>query len=193
MVVKHTRGLLTLLAGLGLATLTAGCARHSGPTEEGVSYDDKAPEAKHPAEISPYSPLQLLLPFVKEHGGKLTRDQLREDLRKKFNEADKDHDGVLSKKEMRAVNDAMWKQFGAAYTPLTDWDGNDVIDFEEFGGTAWTLFTDLDRNHDNVLTLKEIDPWAAARKKKHPPEPPPPPPHTSGTNPPPPQLTTTGN
>lgn len=176
---KCTCRMFQRMAGLSLmAALMAGCAAHTSDSQEkGGVYEETSPARKAP-EVSPYSPLQMLLPLVKKHGGSLTRDQLRADLREEFNAADKDHDGKLNKAEMRAVNDALWKKYGAGTTPLQDWNGDGYIDFEEFGGTAWTLFTELDRNHDNVITLKDIDP--AEVKKKHPE-------HKPGGRPPPPQ------
>ncbi|GAA0532632.1 hypothetical protein FHS83_002821 [Rhizomicrobium palustre] len=88
--------------------------------------------------------------------GYLTRKQLEEGLRKDFDAADLNHDGVLQPDEARVVNQARWKEDQSAISPLQDWNGDGVIDFNEFAATARALFNQVDRDGNGVLTPQEL-------------------------------------
>lgn len=108
-----------------------------------------------------HGPLDILRKYAGPDG-RLTRQQLDAGLRKDFEAADKNHDGVLQPDEARAVNQQRWSEDQSAISPLQDWNGDGVIDFNEFAATARALFGELDRDGNGVLTPDELHPGGAA-------------------------------
>jgi hypothetical protein len=104
-----------------------------------------------------HSPVQMLLRYVGPDGN-LTRAQLETGLHQEFAVADVNHSGVLEPDEVRAVNQQRWKEDQSAISPLQDWNGDGVIDFNEFAATARALFNEMDLDHNGVLTPKELRP-----------------------------------
>ena len=104
-----------------------------------------------------HSPVQMLLRYVGPDGN-LTRAQLEAGLHKDFEAADVNHSGVLEADEVRAVNQQRWNEDQSAVSPLQDWNGDGVIDFNEFAATARALFNEMDLDHNGVLTPKELRP-----------------------------------
>ena len=102
-----------------------------------------------------HGPIEILRRYAGPDG-RLTRQQLEEGLHRDFAAADSNHDGVLQPDEMRAVNQARWKEDQSAVSPLQDWNGDGVIDFNEFAATARALFRDADRDGNGVLTPDEL-------------------------------------
>jgi Ca2+-binding EF-hand superfamily protein len=99
----------------------------------------------------------MLLRYVGPDGN-LTRAQLEAGLHKDFEAADVNHSGVLEADEVRAVNQQRWNEDQSAVSPLQDWNGDGVIDFNEFAATARALFNEMDLDHNGVLTPKELRP-----------------------------------
>jgi Ca2+-binding EF-hand superfamily protein len=108
---------------------------------------------RHEEEWHP--PVQMLLKYVGSDG-RLTRTQMEAGLRRDFEAADKNHSGVLEPDEMRAVNQQRWDEDKSAISPLQDWNGDGVIDFNEFAAAARALFNELDPDHAGVLSAKEL-------------------------------------
>ena len=134
-----------LLAGSAVIVLSAflaGCG--GGPPRP----QDRREEEWHPAS-------GILLRYAGPDGT-VTRDGMEAGLRKDFDAADANHDGVLQPDEMRSVNQQRWTEDQSAISPLVDWNNDGVIDFTEFSATARSLFTQLDRNGDGVLTPEEM-------------------------------------
>jgi hypothetical protein len=137
------------------AILAAGLAGCAGDVPE--------PPPHHEEEWAP--PSQILLRYA-DKDGRLTRAGLEEGLRKDFDAADLNHDGVLEPDEVRAVNEKRWEQDKSAVSPLVDWNGDGVVDFNEFSGTARALFPQYDFNHNGVLDPDELRPGGAAHPKR---------------------------
>jgi len=102
-----------------------------------------------------HAPVTILRHFAGPDGG-LTRKQLEEGLRRDFDAADTNHDGVLQPDEMRAVNQQRWTEDQSAISPLQDWNGDGVIDFTEFAATARALFNEADRDGNGIITPDEL-------------------------------------
>jgi len=134
-------------AAAGFAVFLAGCG--GGP---------RPPQRQ---EEEWHAPVQMLLKYV-DKNGKLTRAELEAGLHRDFDAADKNHDGVLEPDEVRAVNQQRWEEDKSAISPLQDFNGDGVVDFDEFAGTARALFEELDRDHNNVLTPDELKPGRTA-------------------------------
>ena len=90
--------------------------------------------------------------------GNLTRAELNAGLRKDFDAADTNHDGVLEMDEVRAVNNRRWSEDAAATSPLVDWNRDGVVDFDEYSATARSLFDQLDVDGKGILTAQQLRP-----------------------------------
>lgn len=112
-----------------------------------------------------HGPAEILQRYV-DKDGKLTRAELEAGLRRDFDAADLNHNGVLEPDEMRAVNQQRWTDDQSAISPLQDWNGDGVVDFNEFAANARPLFRQYDRNRDGVLTPEELHPGRAAGAQK---------------------------
>ncbi len=112
-----------------------------------------------------HAPVGILLRYV-DKDGNVTRAGLEAGLRKDFEAADLNHNGVLDPDEVRAVNQQRWTEDQSAISPLQDWNGDGVVDFNEFAATARALFREYDRNGDGVLTPNELHPGRAAGPQK---------------------------
>jgi hypothetical protein len=147
---------LRIAAALALTAALAGCAG-----------DPPQPPQHHEEEWAP--PSAILLRYA-DKDGRLTRAGLEAGLRKDFDAADSNHNGVLEPDEMRVVNEQRWEQDRSAVSPLVDWNGDGVIDFNEFAATARNLFPQYDVNHNGVLDPGELRPAGAPRAQGGTPE-----------------------
>jgi len=132
------------IVALALAAVLSGCAsprRHMAPRQH--------------AQKEWHSPVEILLRYA-DAKGNVTRQAMEAGLKRDFAAADTNHDGVLEKDEVRAVNDQRWQEDKSAYSPLVDWNGDGIVDFNEFSETARSLFDDLDADGNGVLTPEEL-------------------------------------
>jgi hypothetical protein len=98
---------------------------------------------------------QLLLKYVGPDG-RLTRAQMEAGLHRDFEAADRNHSGVLEADETRAVNEQRWNEDRSAISPLQDWNGDGVIDFNEYAAAARALFNELDVERKGVLSANRL-------------------------------------
>jgi hypothetical protein len=172
-----------IAAALTMAVLAAGCSSPppgapGGPPD--TAYDDNGPDSAGPGAPPPqgrsaipgkpgeperFSPVQMLLKFDADHDGKITKAELEAGLKADFAAADTSHDGKLDMDEVRAVNDARWKEQASAASPLVDWNGDGFVDFNEFAGAARSLFVQMDADGNGVLTPEELNPRQKPDKK----------------------------
>lgn len=117
--------------------------------------DFPTPGPGHREEIWHAPVSQLLLKYVGPDG-RLTRAQMEEGLRRDFAAADLNHSGVLEPDEARAVNQQRWNDDRSAISPLQDWNGDGVIDFNEYAAAARALFNELDPEHKGVLSVNRL-------------------------------------
>jgi hypothetical protein len=90
------------------------------------------------------------------HDGSVTLAEMDAVLKTDFNALDRNHDGRLNGSEISAENDRRAEADPSA-TLLFDWKGSGFVDFVEFSAPMHTLFVQLDRNKDGVLTQREAD------------------------------------
>jgi Ca2+-binding EF-hand superfamily protein len=95
-----------------------------------------------------------------DKSGVVTRAAMEAGLRADFAALDKNHSGCLDQEEVRAINDARWKEDASTASPLIDFRHTGCIDFDEFAATPRSLFDQLDRSGDGKLTPKELHPGA---------------------------------
>ncbi len=108
----------------------------------------------------------LLLKYDANHDGTVTKAELEAGLKADFAAYDTDHNGCLNAEEVRAINEQRLNDQGSTATPLIDWNQDGCVDFNEFAGTARSLFIQLDRNEDGKLDPKEINPNAPSQNKQ---------------------------
>jgi len=94
--------------------------------------------------------------FDTNHDGTITLAEMDAVLKADFNALDRDHDGQLNGSEIAAENDRR-AQADPSATLLFDWKGSGFVDFTEFSAPMHTLFAQMDRNKDGVLTQREAD------------------------------------
>ena len=133
---------------LPIILLLAGCAEH--PHHHFGEEGPPKPEFR-PAR-------NILLPYDLNHDGTVTRAEMEAGLKADFAKIDINHNGCLSDDEVQAENDRRWKADASTYSPLIDWQHKGCIDFNEFAGTARSLFDQLDINNDNKLSPEELNP-----------------------------------
>lgn len=113
------------------------------------------PAQGHREEIWHAPVSQLLLKYVGPDGS-LTRAQMEAGLRRDFAATDLNHSGVLEADEARTVNQQRWNDDRSAVSPLQDWNGDGVIDFNEYAAAARALFNELDPEHKGVLSVNRL-------------------------------------
>ena len=125
--------------------LLAGCSSQQSPSEGPRDQNrDVAPQALP------------LLRFGVEKNGSLSRTKVVAGLKKEFAAADQNHDGVLDRDEVDAVNEKRWKDDGENASILIDWNRDGTVDFTEFATTDLSLFEQYDSNGDGVLSAQEF-------------------------------------
>ncbi len=141
---KTAHAFLALAVGLPLA----GCGMFGG----------NAPPHPHKQEAPWHPASAMLTKYVTNADGSLTRAQMEAGLKADFAKADINHDGRLDETEARAVNQERLAEDQSTASPLVDWNHDGYIDFEEFAAAARSLFDELDRDANGVLSHEELSP-----------------------------------
>ncbi|MDE2134992.1 MAG: hypothetical protein KGM97_09770 [Alphaproteobacteria bacterium] len=141
-------------AALSLFVL-AGCASHRA--QQGGN-DARCEAEWHPA-------VAMLLRYA-DKDGNVSRAAMEAGLKKDFDAADANHDGVLEPDEVRAVNEKRWQEDQAAASPLVDWKDAGYVDFDDFAVTARSLFDQMDTAGKGMLTAKQLRPQQCGKGDK---------------------------
>jgi len=141
------RSLIRAGAALAVAAAVAGCASPPPPP----------PPQRHAVLHGPV----LMLARFADKDGNVSRSAMEQGLRRDFDAADIDRDGVLESDEVRPVNVVRATE-DPSQPRVIDWNGNGVIDFKEFAAAPHALFDQLDRDGDDVLTPDEMEGGGAA-------------------------------
>ena len=114
------------------------------------------PRHRHVETFHP--PIEILQKYDTDHNGFLTRAELEAGIRADFAAADTNHDGRLDKDETRAENERRWAEGLSTTSTLVDWNQDGYVDYNEFAGTARSLFAQLDTKNKGVINLKKLAP-----------------------------------
>jgi hypothetical protein len=98
----------------------------------------------------------LLLRYDANNDRQITRDEVTAGVKKDYAAADTNHDGKLSPDEVQAENQRRWTQEGPQSSPLMDWNMDGNVSEDEFAGAVRSLFTTVDRDKDNIVTVEEL-------------------------------------
>lgn len=125
----------------------------------GCTFGTPRPPMRHEEEW--HGPAEIIARYA-DKDGNVTRAALEAGLHRDFEAADTNHDGVLEPDEVRSVNEKRWDEDKSAISPLQDWNGDGVVDFDEFAANARSIFEQYDQNGDGVVTARELHPQQAA-------------------------------
>jgi Ca2+-binding EF-hand superfamily protein len=98
----------------------------------------------------------MLTRYDANHDGTLTRDELIRGLKAEFAAHDTAHNGCLDAEQAAEINQARVDADQSAATPVVDWNQDGCIDYTEFSAVPYSLFDQLDADHDGKLTPKEL-------------------------------------
>jgi hypothetical protein len=107
----------------------------------------------------------MLLKHDANHDGTLTRDELIKGLKAEFVLHDTHHNGCLDPEQAGDINQARVDADQSTATPVMDWNQDGCIDYTEFSAAPYSLFDQLDADHDGKLTPKELQRGGAAKPK----------------------------
>ena len=98
----------------------------------------------------------MLLKYDVNHDGTLTRAELIGALKAEFAAHDTHHNGCLDAEQAAQINQARVDADQSTATPVVDWNQDGCIDYTEFSAAPYSLFDQLDADHDGKLTSKEL-------------------------------------
>jgi hypothetical protein len=98
----------------------------------------------------------MLLKYDANHDGTLTREELIAGLKAEFAAHDTHHNGCLDPQQAEAINQDRVDTDQSTATPIVDWNQDGCIDYTEFSAAPYSLFDQLDADHDGKLTPKEL-------------------------------------
>jgi Ca2+-binding EF-hand superfamily protein len=98
----------------------------------------------------------MLLRYDANNDGTVTRAELIAGLKADFAAHDTHHNGCLDPDQAAAINQARVDADQSVATPVMDWNQDGCIDYTEFSAAPYSLFDQLDLNHDGKLTPKEL-------------------------------------
>jgi Ca2+-binding EF-hand superfamily protein len=108
----------------------------------------------------------MLTRYDANHDGTLTRAELIAGLKAEFAVHDTKHNGCLDAEQAGEINQARVDADQSTATPVVDWNQDGCIDYTEFSAVPYSLFDQLDADHDGKLTPKELQ--RAGAKPKDP-------------------------
>lgn len=111
----------------------------------------------------------ILLKYDANHDGTVTRAELIAGLKAEFAAHDTHHNGCLDAEQAAQINQARVDADQSTATPVVDWNQDGCIDYTEFSAAPYSLFDQLDADHDGKLTAKELQ-RAGARPREAEPE-----------------------
>lgn len=149
-----------VLAGvIGLALALGGCSGGMGL----FGGEDKP--VAGPPRVDGFTP------FDTDADGLIQKAELDAGVQRLFKADDSNGDGILDGTEVRAVNDRLIAERGAAATPLIDWNADGRVDTQEYGAQWRTLFDRADANGDGIIDGRERAGRVKQRKARPTPEP----------------------
>lgn len=98
----------------------------------------------------------MLLKYDANKDGTVTREELIAGLKAEFAAHDTHHNGCLDPDQAEQINQARVDTDQSTATPVMDWNQDGCIDYTEFSAAPYSLFDQLDTDHDGKLTPKEL-------------------------------------
>ena len=98
----------------------------------------------------------ILLKYDANHDGTVTRAELIAGLKADFAAHDSHHNGCLDADQAAAINQSRVDEDQSTATPVMDWNQDGCIDYTEYSAAPYSLFDQLDADHDGKLSAKEL-------------------------------------
>lgn len=98
----------------------------------------------------------MLLKHDANHDGTVTRAELIAGLKADFAAHDTKHNGCLDADQAAQINQERVDADQSTATPVMDWNQDGCIDYTEYSAAPYSLFDQLDADHDGKLTPKEL-------------------------------------
>jgi len=98
----------------------------------------------------------MLLKYDANHDGTVTRDELIRGLKAEFAAHDPHRNACLDSDQAAQINQERVDADQSTATPVVDWNQDGCIDYTEFSAVPYSLFDQLDADHDGKLTQKEL-------------------------------------
>ena len=98
----------------------------------------------------------MLLKYDANKDGTLTRAELIAGLKAEFAAHDTHHNGCLHAEQASRSTRTRVDADQSTATPVMDWNQDGCIDYTEFSAAPYSLFDQLDLDHDGKLTPKEL-------------------------------------
>jgi hypothetical protein len=108
-----------------------------------------------------------LQPMFNTTEADLTKPTLETGLKAEMGKWDKNADGELTNAELQPLN-ASLRDLNVGASPVTDWNGDGKVNFQEFASGWRTMFALCDRNQDEMVSYRELgySPGTARVKKE---------------------------
>ncbi len=107
----------------------------------------------------------MLLKFDANHDGTVTRAELIAGLKADFAAHDSHRNGCLDADQAAQINQERVEADQSTATPVMDWNQDGCIDYTEYSAVPYSLFDQLDADHDGKLTPRELQ-RAGARPRE---------------------------
>jgi len=101
-------------------------------------------------------PAAMLLKYDANHDGTITRQELADGVRAEFTAHDTGGKGCLTRDQTAEINQERIAADLATASPLQDWNQDGCVDYTEFSAAPYSLFSQLDANHDGKVTPQEL-------------------------------------
>ena len=98
----------------------------------------------------------MLLQYDANHDGTVTRDELIRGLKAAFAAHDTHRNACLDADQAGQINQERVDADQSTATPVVDWNQDGCIDYTEFSAAPYSLFDQLDANHDGKIDPKEL-------------------------------------
>lgn len=107
----------------------------------------------------------MVLKHDANHDGTVTRAELIAGLKADFAARDTVRKGCLTPDQAAQINQERVEADQSTATPVMDWNQDGCIDYTEYSAAPYSLFDQLDADHDGKLSPRELQRAGAARPK----------------------------
>jgi EF hand len=111
----------------------------------------------------------LLIRYDTNNDRQISKDEMEGGLKADYAKADTNGDGKLSPDEVQAENQRRWNLEGPQSSPLMDWNQDGNVSMAEFANAVHSLFTTVDKDTDDVVTVAELQAPRGTAAPKPPP------------------------
>lgn len=129
--------------------VVAGCSYFKSESTREAEGQIARPVEKLTSECARLQP--LFGPDVQE----LTRDGMEAGLKLELAKWDKDSNGELNYTETQPLNDEL-RDMNVGAAPVRDWNGDGLVNYQEFASGWRTMFELCDRNRNKTVSWREL-------------------------------------